>query len=123
VYLEMSDEKPDYVIREGYPMASQTIAKILEAEQAAAQAVAKAEAEADHVIATTRQEAQQTLAEEAAKTDAAVETVAGQAQAEIARLNREAEQAAAARAQNLKQSALKKLNTVQELVISMIIPK
>ena len=104
-------------------MASQTISRILETEQSAAQAVAKSEAEASHIVETALQKAQQILAEEAAKTDAAVETIAGQAQAEIARLNGEAGQAAAARAQKLRESALKKLDTAQELVISMIIPK
>jgi len=104
-------------------MASQTIAKILEAEQSAAQAVAKAEAEASHIIETARQEALRTLTEETAKTDAAVETIANQAQAEFARLSGEAGQAAAARARNLKESALNKLDAAQGLVISMIIPK
>ena len=104
-------------------MASQTIAKILEAEQSAAGAAAKAEAEASHLVEMAHKRAQKILEEEAAKTGAAVEAVAGRAQAEIARLDGEAGQAAAARARDLKQSALKKLDAAQDLVISMIIPK
>jgi len=104
-------------------MASQTIAKILEAEQSAAGAVAKAEAEASHIIEMARLEALQTLTKETAKTGAAVETIADQAQAEFARFSGEAGQAAAARAQDLKEKALKRLDAAQDLVISMIIPE
>ena len=104
-------------------MASKTIDKILEAEQIAAGAVSQAQAEAGRILEAAREEALRTLTEEGEKTGVNLRAIAGQAQAEAARLNKEAEQTALAKAEALRESALRKLDSAQDLVISMMIPE
>jgi F0F1-type ATP synthase membrane subunit b/b' len=104
-------------------MASQTITKILAAEQAAAEAVAGAQAQAEKIIETAQGQARRTLEEEAAKTAADVRGIADAAGEEVARINRQAEQDAREKARALREEAMGRLESAQGLVVSMIIPE
>lgn len=104
-------------------MASQTIAKILSAEQAAAEIYARAESEANARVEEAKRQAQLLIESEAAKTAAAAQDIARETREAAARVNAEAEQSAREAAQALKQDALGKADAAQSLVISMIIPE
>lgn len=104
-------------------MVSQTVAKILAAEQSAVQSVSQAEAQAARIIETARQEALRYLDEEAKKTAAAAEAIAAQMRAKIEQDNIKAEQAALTKAETINADAMRKLPTAQALVVSMIIPE
>ena len=104
-------------------MASQIVAEILSAEQAAAAIVSRAQAEAEKRTTAVERQAQQYLEDGAAGAATAVQAIAHRTQEEIARINGEAEKSAGEKAQAIQQAALRKLDAAQALVISMIIPE
>ena len=104
-------------------MASQTIARILSAEQSAAETVSRAEADAEKRTGTAARQAQQYMEDEAARTAAAVAAIAQEAREKIAQINGEAERNARAKAQAIRQEALRRAGEAEDLVISIIIPE
>ena len=104
-------------------MASQTVEKILAAEQSAAEIISQAQIRAEEIIQKAEREAQSYLDENRKKIASIIKSIENESQKNINRFKQEYEQAAMTRAELIQKKALQKSEMAEELIISMIIPK